>query len=94
MLTISYKLVEFGTTYIKKYEDKCFLYAREGDEKIRINLSWCGFDKINNKKIMLLCCFLFLHNFGDVITLVLVVVAVVVVVVFLICVCYCRKNNT
>ena len=88
MLTISYKLVEFGTTYIKN------VFFTEGDEKIRINLSWCGFDKINNKKIMFLYCFLFLHNFRDVITLVLAVVAVVVVVVFLICVCYCRKNNT
>ena len=57
MLTISYKLVEFGITYIKN------VFFTEGDEKIRINLSWCGFDKINNKKITLLCCFLFVHNF-------------------------------
>ena len=39
---MSYKCVEYGKTYIKKYEDKCFLYVREGNEKIQINLSWRG----------------------------------------------------
>ena len=42
VLKMSYKFVECGKTYIKKYEEKYFLYVREGDEKIQINLSWRG----------------------------------------------------
>ena len=41
------------------------MFSLRGKETRKYGLIFlgCGFEKINNKKITLLCCFLFVHNF-------------------------------
>ena len=49
VLTISYKFGEYGKTYIKIHEDKCFLYVREGARKYKFIFPGEGFDKTKGK---------------------------------------------